>query len=102
MHDFCICANSIGESKVLPMYLMHLSKRDKFPSGVHTGSFRQLKPLVEGFFCFFIRKNRKLQPIISVCNTLFAGAAVKLVVSSRRAVYGFYAVLAAKGDAKNE
>ncbi len=87
MHDFCICADNAAKGKGLAALLKYLSKRGFPRSDVHKGSIEQI-PLAWAASAVRVRetvpnalRNRMLQPSDpwSVCNTLFAGAAVRLL-----------------------
>ncbi len=77
MHDFCICANSDSEGKgigIVPQTSRH--ERLKTLTQQRCGMFTYVSP-EQGPLVFAMR-NRMLQTSV-VCNTLFAGAAVRLM-----------------------
>lgn len=87
MHDFCICADNAVKGKGLTALLKYLSKRGFPRSDVHKGSIEQI-PLAWAAWAVRVwetvpdaLRNRMLQPSDpeTVCNTLFAGAAVRLL-----------------------
>ena len=80
MHDFCICADNTVEGKVSAVLLKHPGincftaiNAIILRSDVHKCQFR-----TGTVSAFYTLRNRMLQLSFSiVCNTLFAGAAVR-------------------------
>jgi len=77
MHDFCICADNTVESKVSTVLLKHPGFNCKCSNALSVRMFTfvssEQEPLVQWHF----EKPYAAATIMAVCNTLFAGAAVR-------------------------
>ena len=83
MHDFCICADNAAKGKVLAALLKHpgnAARRRRMFTCVSSEQEPLVwaKPLIGETRSYTLR-NRTLQPLFAVCNTLFAGVVISRV-----------------------
>ena len=78
MHDFCICADNIVESKVSAILLKHPGINCYGSNAISVRMFTSVSSEQEPLVYLRTLRNRLLQLfILIVCNTLFAGATVR-------------------------